>query len=82
MINKKIKKATDNFNKYRKPEAIAELISLKNNKIIIKFSGSFIKGCCVNDYFDDFVFELNNKIKIEKIEEKKGFYLAELCIKR
>ena len=78
-MKKLIKKAINNFNKYKKPEAIAKLISFKDNKFVIKFSGSFTKSCCVNDYFDDFIEECNNKIRIKEIKDKKGFYLVEFC---
>ncbi|MDP7322529.1 MAG: hypothetical protein QF655_00295 [Candidatus Woesearchaeota archaeon] len=75
--NRIITEAINNYNRYRKPEAVAELISFKDNKSIIKFSGHFRHTCCVNDYFDDFVVECNNKVKIKEIKEKKEFYLVE-----
>ena len=69
-------KAINNFNKYKKPEAVAELINFNDNKLIIKFSGSFVEGCCVNDYFNDFIEECNNNIKIKEIKDEKEFYLV------
>tara|TARA_B100001971_G_C17973623_1_gene423691 strand:+ start:58 stop:288 length:231 start_codon:yes stop_codon:yes gene_type:complete len=73
-------KAINNYNKYRSPEAVAELISFKDNKVIMKFSGHFRYTCCVNDYFDDFVEECGNKIKIKEIKDKKKHYLVEFNI--
>ncbi|MEM2954974.1 MAG: hypothetical protein QW625_03450 [Candidatus Nanoarchaeia archaeon] len=68
-----IKNTIDEFNKYRSPEADAKLISIKNNIIIISFSGPFCFTCGYQDYFDDFriiLMDFGIKTKIEKIKNK------------
>lgn len=46
------------YNRYRSPEATAELLELKGNRAVVKFSGPFCWTCGVTDYVEDFVYEL------------------------
>ena len=61
----KIAYCIDEFNKYRSPEAHAEMLAFDGNKITVRFTGHFCKRCGFYDYFDDlkFIFE-NNGIPI------------------
>lgn len=61
MISKVIKKAVEEFNKYRSPEATAKLISVKEKSFGIEFTGTFCKTCGFYDYFDDFRLILEEK---------------------
>ncbi len=48
-INSIASKAVEVYNKYRAPEAIAEVLKINGNKIIVKFKGSFCETCGVSD---------------------------------
>lgn len=66
-------KAIIEYNKYRSPEAIAKLIKISKNELILEFKGSFCRTCGVYDYFEDFIYELkrltNVDIEILSFEE-------------
>jgi len=67
-----IEKAIKLYNKYRSPEAHAELVSLEKDKVIVKFEGTFCKTCGVNDWIEDFKYvleDLNIKTELEEIYE-------------
>jgi hypothetical protein len=68
-----ILKAIETYNNYRSPEATAKFVEFSKNNLVIKFEGIFCQSCGVQDYFDDFIYELYEiiadiKIKIDKIE--------------
>jgi len=72
----KINKAIENYNKYRSPESIAMLISKKDEKFIVRFTGPYCYTCGVHDYFEDLVVELedlNIKAKIKKVNKIDNF---------
>ena len=63
------------FNKYRSPEAAAELLKLEEGLLSVKFSGTFCERCGAYDYFDDFRYILERKgmkVKRENVEEMAG----------
>ncbi len=69
---KKLKKYIEEYNKFHSPEAKAELIEIKGNKFIIKFSGHYCFTCGAREYFEDLVYLLKErgmKTKIINIEE-------------
>ncbi len=55
-----IKKAIEQYNKYRSPEAVAKLVSLKGNEVIVEFDGSFCLTCGINDWVEDFKYVLED----------------------
>lgn len=59
-----IEQAITNFNRLRSPEAHAEFIGFANNELYVRFSGSFCRTCGVLDYFEDLIFELDNRSPI------------------
>ena len=63
-IKETIEKAVEEFNKFRAPEAVAQLLSLNNKSFKIEFTGPFCQACGFYDYFDDF------KIFLEEIGPK------------
>ncbi|MFH0848458.1 MAG: hypothetical protein V1857_03015 [archaeon] len=46
------------YNKYRKPEAIAKIKQISPDKFKVEFSGPFCQSCGVYDYFEDFIYDL------------------------
>jgi hypothetical protein len=59
------------YNRYRSPEATAELVKIGQDNFLIEFNGSFCLGCGVREYFEDFIHELENISKAFKIEMKE-----------
>lgn len=72
LIKEKVVEVTEEFNKYRMPEAKARLISLCKKSFKMEFTGSFCRTCGFYDYFDDYKILLEDaglKTEIAKIEE-------------
>ena len=59
-LNDLILRAIEVYNKYRSPEATAKLVGIKKDGFIIDFKGPFCQSCGVNDYFEDFIHELED----------------------
>ncbi|MEM4031870.1 MAG: hypothetical protein QXV53_01000 [Zestosphaera sp.] len=51
-----IKAGIEAYNKQRAPEAFAELLELKGDIIVVKFSGSFCMWCGIYDWIEDLVY--------------------------
>ncbi|MCS7121909.1 MAG: N-acetyltransferase [Archaeoglobaceae archaeon] len=56
------KEAVDKFNKYRSPEAKAEIVEISDESAVVKMSGPFCVSCGVFDYFEDLAVEANAKV--------------------
>jgi len=72
-LNDLVLRAIDVYNRYRSAEATAKLIGIKKDGFIIEFKGPFCQSCGVNDYFEDFIHELEDiseafNVKVEAIE--------------
>ncbi|MEM1986688.1 MAG: hypothetical protein QXG36_02645 [Nitrososphaeria archaeon] len=64
--------AIEEYNKYHSPEATVELIEFGNNFLSVKFYGPFCNSCGVNEWFEDFRIELENRgVKTFIIEIKE-----------
>ena len=59
-----IDRAITNFNRLRSPEAHAEFIGFANNELFVRFTGTFCRTCGMLDYFEDLIFELDDKSPI------------------
>ena len=53
-------RAIEVYNRYRSPEATAKLVGIKKDGFIIEFKGPFCQSCGINDYFEDFIYELED----------------------
>ena len=51
---------TETYNRYRSPEAKAKLLKLNKDSFTIMFEGPFCQSCGVQDYFEDFIHELES----------------------
>jgi len=61
-------KTVEVYNRYRSPEATAKLFRLEEDGFIIEFERSFCQSCGVQDYFEDFIYELkslNSAVEVE-----------------
>ena len=65
-----LRNGTIEFNKYRAPEIIAEIISFDKESFKIEFEGSFCYTCGFYDYFDDYkiLLEDDYDVKTEIVE--------------
>lgn len=59
------------YNRYRSPEATAKLVEIGKDGFIIDFEGTFCLSCSVNDYFEDFICELEDISRTFKVEVKE-----------
>ncbi len=53
-----VKKAIESHNEHKSAIAEAELIEFEEGKIKVKFEGNFCLSCCMDEYFIDLVYEL------------------------
>ena len=59
-IREIVEKAAEMYNKYRAPEAIAEIVEVKADHIIVMLDGSFCRTCGINDWVEDFKYVLED----------------------
>lgn len=82
----KISEAIDEYNRYRSPEAIAEIIDYKDNELIVRFTGSFCFTCGINDWIEDLKYVLEDhgvEAEItEIIEESETSRVAKFRVKK
>ncbi|WFO76380.1 hypothetical protein J4526_07735 [Desulfurococcaceae archaeon MEX13E-LK6-19] len=61
-VRRVAEKAIEIYNRYRSPEAIAELVDFKENGeeavVAVRFSGSFCSTCGVRDWVEDYAYTL------------------------
>ena len=72
-----VSRAIEVFNRYRSPEVTAKLVGMEKNGFIIEFEGPFCLSCGVNDYFEDFIHELEEisrsfRVEVKEIEPSGG----------
>jgi hypothetical protein len=48
------------YNRYRKPEAVAKIKQIASDRFEVEFSGPFCQSCGVYDYFEDFIYDLEH----------------------
>jgi len=71
-LKRLVDKAIKLYNKYRSPEAIARLMRIDGDIVIVYFEGSFCETCGINDWVEDlrFIFEdLGAEAELINVEE-------------
>jgi superoxide reductase len=71
-LRKMVEEAIEEYNKYRSPEATAKLVSMNGKILRIEFLGPYCRTCGFYDYFEDFVYVLEDfgtKSQIDEVEE-------------
>lgn len=71
-IREIVEDAVAEYNRYRAPEAVARLLSISNNEIMVEFSGGICYTCGFYDYFEDYKIileEMGLETVISSIEE-------------
>jgi len=70
-LNDLLLSAIEVYNRYRSPEATAKLVEVEKDGFIIEFKGPFCQSCGVNDYFEDFIHELEDISRAFRVEIKE-----------
>ena len=56
---KAVEKTIEEYNKYRRPVAIAKLKDFEDDVAVIEISGTFCQTCGIYDYLEDFIYEMD-----------------------
>lgn len=77
----------EEYNKYRKPEAVARIVWVEDGGFKLEFSGPFCQSCGVQGYFEDVIYELERlngvKASLLSVQEiKPGVYRVAYSIDR
>ena len=59
-LNKIVSKAKEIYNRYRSPEAAAEVVEVRGDEVIIKFKGTFCETCGLYDWIEDMSYILKD----------------------
>jgi hypothetical protein len=70
-LNGLVLKAIEGYNRYRSPEATARLVGVEKDGFVIEFEGAFCLSCGVRDYFEDFIYELEDLNRNYRAEIKE-----------
>jgi hypothetical protein len=70
-LSESILKAVEAYNRYRSPEATAKLVEVEKHGFVIEFEGTFCSSCGVQEYFEDFIYELEDITSGFRAEIKK-----------
>ncbi|NPA97023.1 MAG: hypothetical protein GXO32_05425 [Crenarchaeota archaeon] len=72
MLLEKLRKAIENYNRYRSPEAVAELRSVLGSYVEVSFRGFFCHTCGVIDWIEDLKYiaqDLGIRLELESVED-------------
>lgn len=74
-IKSRLKKVLKEFNDFRSPLITGELVKWDGKNFKIRFEGAFSFYCCMDEYFLDFLYELEAKginAELVRIKEKES----------
>lgn len=69
-LDELVLKAITVYNKYRSPEVTAKLVGVEKKGFILEFEGTFCQSCGVTEYFEDFIFDLEDIARSLRVEIK------------
>jgi hypothetical protein len=70
-LSELVLRAIEVYNMYRSPEATAKLVGMKKDGFVIEFDGAFCISCGVRDYFEDFIYDLEDLNRNVRVEIKE-----------
>jgi len=70
-LNELVLRTIEVYNRYRSPEATAKLVGMEKDGFVIEFEGAFCLSCGVRDYFEDFIYELEDMGRNFRVEIKE-----------
>ena len=71
-LNELVLRAIEGYNRYRSPEATVKLVGMEKDGFVIEFEGAFCLSCGVRDYFEDFIYELEDISRDLKVEMRES----------
>ena len=79
-MKNKLLKGIEKFNEIRVLEAKAELVEIKGNEVLVRFSGHMCFTCGTYDYFEDLIYEMKNlgiNLQLKDYQRKnENYYLV------
>ena len=64
-FEKAVSNAVESYNHFRRPEAVAKLVKLEKDELVVDFEGSFCRTCGTYDYFEDLIYEVKRLVDVE-----------------
>jgi len=55
-LNEAAWRAVEEYNRYRAPESMAEVLEVGDGYVKVRFRGTFTETCGVNDWIEDFIY--------------------------
>ncbi len=55
-----LRRAVELYNRYRAPEAVAEILEVGKDTVKVVFRGSFCETCGIRDWVEDFAYVLQD----------------------
>ena len=85
-LSKLVLRTIEVYNRYRSPEATAKLLNMEKDRFSIEFEGSLCQSCGVQDYFEDFIHELEGlssgvEVEIGEIEQAGSSFRVQYIVK-
>lgn len=82
-----VRRAVEEYNRYRSPEAVARLVKVDDDGVLIEFSGTFCETCGVYDWLEDFAYELERlderlTARIEAWRRASDRFLVKFTVRR
>ncbi len=53
-------RGVEEYNKYHRPEAFVQISQVSDRDFELLFRGPFCQSCGIQDYFDDFIYDLES----------------------
>ncbi|RLG86518.1 MAG: hypothetical protein DRO39_02945 [Thermoprotei archaeon] len=67
-----VRKAEELYNRYRAPEAVARVLKIDGDRVVVQFTGSFHYTCGLYDWLEDMKYVLEDlgvEAHMERAEE-------------
>jgi len=68
-LREAVSRAIEEYNRYRVPEARAELLEIRGCEVVVRFEGSFHETCGINDWVIDLKYYLEDQgVEVEDVK--------------
>ncbi len=64
-VKRAFEEAIREFNEFRSPEAVAELIHVEGDVAVVRMRGPFCASCGLYDYFEDLAWRAKDRLEEE-----------------
>jgi len=62
-----VRKAEELYNRYRAPEAVARVLKIDGDRVVVRFTGSFHYSCGLYDWLEDMKYVLEDLYLVRRI---------------